>query len=208
MVSDRGIPRSKVVAALAAAALLGLGYSGPACAFVDPLSVVGRAVTTTMDVRTKGEVKADTGIAASANKRLLENKKAEWSGVTILVFAQHVVLAGSVKSGEAKKLVEEIVGKDQRIRSLKNEIVVANNKEDGGDAVKDTAIDAKVNAALTAAKGVNSVNMRWHTVNGNVVLMGIALSQAEADLTVAKAKSVNGVKSVKSHLRVIPERKK
>jgi|GEM_PF-1844931 len=177
-----------------------------ASAQFNPLSMVGRAVSTTLDMRTKTEVKNDTEIYASANKRLLEDKRAEWSGVTLLVFAQHVVIAGAVKSDEAKKIVEQVVRKDKRIRSLANDLVVIKKAGDEGSLVKDTAKDTAINAALTAAKGISSVNMRWETVNGNVVLMGVAQSQNEAKLAISKIKEVDGVKSVKSHLRIVPKK--
>lgn len=47
--------------------------------------------------------------------------------------------------------------------------------------------------------------MRWKTVNGNVVLMGVAQSKEEASLAVSKIKEVDGVKSVKTRLRVVPK---
>ena len=51
-------------------------------------------------------------------------------------------------------------------------------------------------AALAAAKGISSVNMRWKSVNGNVVLMGVAQLKDEAQLARAKIKELDGVKSV------------
>lgn len=81
----------------AGALALSLALSAQAAhAQFNPLSIVGRAVSTAMDVRTKAEVAADAEIGAGASKRLLDEKRAEWSGVTVLVFAQHVVLAGAV----------------------------------------------------------------------------------------------------------------
>ncbi len=183
-------------ALILAAALAAIPAAGNAQ--VNPFSVIGRAVTTAMDVRTKAEVAADTEIAAGASKRLLDDKRAEWAGVTVLVFAQHVVLAGAVKSAETKKVVEEVVRKDRRIRSLKNELLVG----DVGSLARDTALEAEINAGLTAAKGIASVNMRWCATGGHVVLMGIAGTKDEASLAVSKVRSVKGVKSVKSHLRV------
>ena len=177
-----------------------------ATAQLNPLTIVGRAVSTALDVRTKTEVKNDVDIAASANKRLLDDKRAEWSGVSLLVFAQHVVLAGAVKSDEAKKIVEAVVRKNERIRSVVNELVVIRKAGDEGSLVKDTAKDTAIDAALTAAKGISSVNMRWKSVNGNVVLMGVAQSKDEAQLAIAKIKELDGVKSVKSHLRVVPKK--
>jgi osmotically-inducible protein OsmY len=169
----------------------------------NPFSILGRVVTTTMDARTKAEVTADTEIGAGASKRLLDDKKAEWAGVAVLVFAQHVVLAGAVKTAEVKKRVEEIVKRDARIRSLRNELLVG----DGGSLARDTALEAEINANLTAAKGVSSVNMRWSATGGHVVLMGIAQSQQEAALAAAKVRGIKGVKSLKSHLRVVPAKK-
>lgn len=173
---------------------------------LNPLTIVGRAVSTALDVRTKTEVKNDVEIAASANKRLLDDKRAEWSGVSLLVFAQHVVLAGAVKSDEAKKTVEAVVRKDERIRSLVNDLVVIKKAGDEGSLVKDTAKDTAIDAALTTTKGISSVNMRWNSVNGNVVLMGVAQSKDEAQLAVSKIKELDGIKSVKSHLRIVPKK--
>jgi osmotically-inducible protein OsmY len=164
----------------------------------NPFSALGKVVTTTMDVRTKDEVGADTEISAGASKRLLDDKKAEWAGVTVLVFAQHVVLAGAVKSAEVKKRVEAVVKQDKRIRSLKNELLVG----DASSFARDTALEAEINADLTAARGISSVNMRWCVTGGRVVLMGVALSRLEANLAVSKVRSVKGVKTVVSHLRV------
>ena len=170
----------------------------PAQAQVNPLSILGKVVATSMDARTKAEVTADAEIGAGASKRLLDSKKAEWAGVTVLVFAQHVVIAGAVKTAEVKKLVEEIVRRDPKIRSLKNELLVG----DAASFARDTALEAEINATLTAAKGVSSVNMRWSATGGRVVLMGVAQSQQESDIAKQKIRGIKGVKSLVSHLRV------
>jgi osmotically-inducible protein OsmY len=160
-----------------------------------------------MDVRSKTEVANDTEIAAGANKRLLDDPKAEWKGATLLVFAQHVVLAGAVQSDEAKKRVAEVVRQDKQVRSLANELVVVRKEGDDGSLLKDKTLDTKIDAVLTAAQGISSVNMRWKSVNGNVVLMGVAQSGEEAKLALAKTRGLDGVKSVKSHLRIVTAKK-
>jgi len=180
-----------------------LFFAGLACAQVNPFSVLGKVVTTSMDVRTKAEVTADTDIAAGASKRLLDDKKAEWAGVAVLVFAQHVVLAGAVKTGEVKKRVEELVKRDARIRSLKNELLVGG----AGSLARDTALEAEINADLTAAKGVASVNMRWSATGGRVVLMGVAQSQQDEVLAQQKIRAIKGVKTLVPHLRIVAAQK-
>jgi len=158
-------------ALLVIGALVLAAGAGRTPAQFNPLSLAGKVVSTAMDARSKSEVAADTEIAAGANSRLLDDKKAAWKGVTLLVFAQHVVLAGAVQSDDAKKRVADVVRQDKRIRSLANELVVIRKEGDDGSLLKDKTIDTKIDAVLTAAKGVSSVNMRWKTVNGNVVLM-------------------------------------
>lgn len=170
---------------------------------VNPLSALGRVVSTSMDARTREEVAADTEIAAAASKQLLEDKSAEWAGVTVLVFQRHVVLAGAVKTGEVKQRVEAVVRKDRRIRSLVNELMVGNV----GSLARDTALEAQINAALTAASGVSSVNMRWSATGGHVILMGVAQSAREASSAQSTVRGVGGVKSLKSHLRVVARKK-
>jgi osmotically-inducible protein OsmY len=160
-----------------------------------------------MDARTKAEVTADAEISAGASKRLLDDRKSEWAGVTVMVFAQHVVIAGAVKSGEVKKRVEEMVKLDSRIRSLKNELLVGDLGSSAGRTARDLALEAEINAGLTAASGVSSVNMRWCATGGNVVLMGVAQSQPEANVAVQKIRGIKGVKGVKSQLRVVAAKK-
>lgn len=185
--------------------LLVLGAAVPvfADAQLNPFTILGKAVSTAMDVRTKGEVATDAEIGARASKRLLDDKRAEWSGVTVLVFQQHVVLAGAVKTGEVKKRVEEVVRSDKRVRSLRNELLTG----DAGNLARDTALEAEINAALTAVSGVSSVNMRWCATGGQVVLMGVARSGEEAALAQSKVRGIRGIRSLKSHLRIVPGKK-
>jgi len=175
----------------------------PAWGQVNPFTALGKVVTATMDARSRAEVTVDGEIYAGASRRLLEDKKSEWAGVTVMVFAQHVVLAGAVKSGEVKKRVEEIVKRDARIRSLRNELLVG----DVASLARDTALEAEINATLTAAQGVSSVNMRWCATGGQVVLMGVAQSQQEADIATQRIRGIKGVKGLKSHLRMVPAKK-
>jgi osmotically-inducible protein OsmY len=198
---SRALSRGFIGGLLLSGLLLPL-LGGNALAQINPFSALGRVVTTTMDVRSKDEVKADTEISAGASKRLLDDKGSEWAGVTVLVFARQVVLAGAVKNDTVKKRVEEVVRRDKNIRGLKNELLTG----DVGQLVKDTAREAEINASLTAAKGISSVNMRWSSTGGRVVLMGVAQSQKEADSAVQKIRAIGGVKNVKSHL-IVREKK-
>lgn len=168
----------------------------------DPItSIAGSLISTAMDVRSSSEVKNDVEIDAAITKRLLENKGDDLKGVSVLVFAQHAVLAGVVKNQDAKRKAAELAGNDKRIRSLRNEIFV-DTIESGGSMASNLFLEKKIGATLTAAQGVHSVNMRWKAVGGRIVLMGVAKSKAEVNLAVSKIKTLDGVKSVNSCLRM------
>lgn len=181
--------------------LLLLCFAQPLLAFDPITTLAGSVISTAMDVRTKSEVKNDVEIDATITKRLLDNKGDELKGVSVLVFAQHVVLAGLVKSADAKRKAAVLMGKDDRIRSLQNEIIVSTT-ESGGSMASNLFLEKKIGATLTATKGVSSVNMRWKAVGGRIILMGVAKTRAEADLAVSRIKALDGVKSVKSRLRI------
>ena len=177
------------------------------CAFIDPFVLAAKGVSISIDARTKEDVENDVAIETSCHADLLRDDKTEWVGVKPLVFARHVVLAGTVKTEAARVRAEKLLREDRRIQRLVNALKVIHKPGDEGSFLEDTATDFKINAVLTATRGVGSINMRWKTTNGHVVLMGIAQSWPEFRVTVAKVKALDGVKSVKIYLRVVPPRK-
>ncbi|MDK9724574.1 MAG: BON domain-containing protein [Sterolibacteriaceae bacterium MAG5] len=177
----------------------GLAVAAQAAAFDPITSAISKGVATALDVRSKDDVKADVEIDASITKKLLDQKGDDFKDVSLLVFARHGVLVGYAKSEEVRRRAEELAKADKRLRSLKNDILVG---AAAGGTAGNLLLDKKIDLALTAAKGVSSVNMRWKVHGGQVFLMGVAASKAEADLAVKKIKGLDGVKNVRSSLRV------
>lgn len=176
-----------------------LAFAAKVFAF-DPISgAVSKGIATAMDVRSKAEVKADLAIEAAVSNRLGKQKGDELKDVSLLVFARHGVLVGFARSEEAKRKAGELAQGEKRLRSLGNDIVVG---AASGGMVGNALLDKKIDLKLTATKGVGSVNMRWRVYGGDVFLMGVAHSKAEADLAVRTIKGLDGVKAVHSSLRV------
>ena len=73
---------------------------------------------------------------------------------------------------------------------------------EGGGAVSDAAITAKVKAAFIGDKDVSAMHIKVKTEKGVVHLSGNAGSQHEADKAVSVANGVKGVNSVSSEIRV------
>jgi osmotically-inducible protein OsmY len=69
-------------------------------------------------------------------------------------------------------------------------------------AASDTAITTKVKAGLVKEPGLESLGIHVETEKGIVMLSGFVESKAEADRAVKVAKSVEGVTTVKSAIKV------
>ena len=80
---------------------------------------------------------------------------------------------------------------------------------DSDQPVDDTWITTKVKADLLASKGVSGTDVSVETKDGVVWLSGTTATKAEKDRTVAKAKAIEGVKSVNAtKLKVVAATKK
>lgn len=177
----------------------GLVVAAQAAAFDPITSAISKGVATAMDVRSKDDVKVDVEIDASITKKLAGHKGDDFKDVTLLVFARHGVLVGYARSEDIRRKAEELAKADKRFRSLKNDIVVGSA---AGGTAGNLVLDKKIDLTLTATKGVSSVNMRWKVYGGEVFLMGVAASKGEAELAVKKIKGLDGVKTVRSSLRI------
>jgi len=74
--------------------------------------------------------------------------------------------------------------------------------ETTGQVLEDSAVTAKVKAALHAEKNVKSRDIDVETFQGKVVIKGAVPDRAQADLAAKVAASVEGVKAVDNRLTV------
>ncbi len=179
--------------------LLGIGCAFQALAFDPVTGVISKGISTALDVRSKSDVKADVEIDASLTKRLLDQKGEDFKNVSLLVFARHGVLVGFVRGADTRRKAEELARGDKRLKSLRNEIQIG---KPGGGLAGDALLDKKIDLKLTATRGVSSVNMRWKAYGSEVFLTGVAQSAAESALAVKTIKGTDGVRVVRSSLRV------
>jgi len=75
-------------------------------------------------------------------------------------------------------------------------------KEGTGEYIDDTAITAKVKAAVLNEPTLKSAEINVETFKGVVQLSGFVKTRAEIDKAGAVARDVSGVKSVKNDIRL------
>lgn len=74
--------------------------------------------------------------------------------------------------------------------------------EKAGDYMSDAAITARVKTALAEADQVSAMDINVETINGNVVLSGVVMSDAERDLAEQLAEAIDGVESISNDIEV------
>jgi hyperosmotically inducible periplasmic protein len=78
-------------------------------------------------------------------------------------------------------------------------------KESAGEYTSDTAITARVKAALLGDPGLKSLEVSVTTYRAEVLLSGYVNSEAQIQKAVAVTRGVSGVQSVKNDLHLKPQ---
>ncbi len=79
---------------------------------------------------------------------------------------------------------------------------VGTDERSVGTQIDDGTITSKINAKLIAEPGIRSLNIDVDTLDGNVTLSGYAKSEQQIQRIIAISRSVSGVKSVISNLKL------
>ena len=75
-------------------------------------------------------------------------------------------------------------------------------RQSTGEVIDDSALTARVKAALINEPGVKSTAINVETFRGTVSLSGFVDSEEQAQMAVVAAQKVGGVRSVKNDMRV------
>jgi osmotically-inducible protein OsmY len=132
------------------------------------------------------------------------------SGTTVYVNEGVVTLQGVASSQAAKELTTEYAQDIDNVKSVKNEMTVAQTPAAGkmpvepsiGDKIDDASITAQVKAALLSHRSTGAVRTTVSTTDGVVTVGGIAKNDAERSLVTKLASDINGVVSVVNNMTI------
>ncbi|HKN02999.1 MAG TPA: molecular chaperone OsmY [Buttiauxella sp.] len=111
------------------------------------------------------------------------------------------VVLGSVLASGSVLAEDTMLNKTESAANTAGEKIDSSVK-DVGNFMDDSAITAKVKAALVDHKDIKSTDISVKTDNKIVTLSGFVESQSQAELAVTAAKGVEGVSSVSDKLHV------
>lgn len=156
--------------------------------------------TATVDERDMSTICNDTKIKGSIVKKFFDDDKINSLDISTGCYEGDVYLVGEYETVDQKdraiKLAESVEG----VKSVTTYLIPKKN-DDLCDTTDNLEIAGKVKANLVGDKEIWSTNIHIKSIQCHVVLYGLVGTEKEINKAIAHAKSVEGVRSVKSFLK-------
>jgi hyperosmotically inducible protein len=157
---------------------------------------------TAVDERSIGTIASDTKIKTVILKRFIDDETIKTLDIFAASYDGNVYLVGEYETLRQKNQAVEIAKGVEGVKNVTTYMLL--KKKDGPCGTKvNLKLTAKTMGKLIKDKSIWSTNVDVKTVQCNVVLVGLVGSKEEIKKAVAHAKSVEGIKSVKSFLQAI-----
>ena len=155
---------------------------------------------TAVDERSVSTIASDTRIKAEILEGFVKDDTIKTLDISAACFDGHVYLAGEYETEKQKNRAIEVAKKTDGVKDVTT-YLLRKKKDDSCGIDDNVAITAKVKGNLIKDKDIWSTNVEVKSIQCNVVLLGIVGSKEEIQKAILHAKSVEGVRSVKSFLR-------
>ncbi len=166
------------------------------------VSGCGTIYSAVVDERNVSTIAGDTKIKGSIVKKFYDDEHIKSLDISTGCYRGHVYLVGEYDKEIQKERAIKIA---QSVEGVKNVTIYLLPKKKGDLCGTDEnlGITAKVKLKLVKDKDIWSTNIDIKSVQCNVVLYGLVGSKKEIEKAIAHAKSVEGVRSVKSFLKSV-----
>ena len=142
---------------------------------------------------------SDTSISLKIRDKFVQTDIDLVEGISIQVNDGNVLLVGRIENQELKVKASKLAWEVRGVRSVINEIEVA-ERVSLKDRAKDAAASANLRRLLITDLNINSLNYSIEVVNGIVYLTGIAKDEPELNMVIAHARNLSYVKQVENYV--------
>lgn len=170
-------------------------------AFIVPATGCGTIYKAARDQRSLEVQASDKSIEAAIIKRLADDDTVKVLSVSTFCFTGHVYLVGEYETTAQRDAAKRIAAGVEGVRSVTTYML--KQKEDPECGTKENvSLGLSVRKDLIADGDMNSTNVEVKSVQCGIVLLGIVETSADASRAVSIARAVEGVRYVKSYLRI------
>ena len=158
-------------------------------------SQFGAGVNITFDPRTIGMQIDDTIMQKNLSARLALADKKYFISIQTEVLDGRIFLSGKVDEPEEKIKITKMAWETNGVRSVKNAITIK-GQSNFKSAAKDILITSQLRTALIFNKNTKARNYTLETVNKNIYIFGIAMSEEEKKEVINEANKIYDVDEV------------
>ncbi len=160
----------------------------------------GTIYSTAVDERDMSTITSDTKIKGAIVKKFYDDDKIKSLDISTGCYRGHVYLVGEYDTVDQKNRAINIA---KSVEGVKNVTTYLLPKKKGDPCGTDENLEivGKVKAKLVGDKEIWSTNIDIKSIQCRVVLYGLVGSKKEINKAIAHAKSVEGVRGVKSFLK-------
>jgi len=159
------------------------------------ISRFGAGVDITFDPRTIGMQIDDTIMQKNLTARLALTDKKYFLSVQSEVRDGNIFLSGKVDNPEEKIKITKMAWETNGVRSVKNAITIKGQSNFKSTA-KDILITSQLRSALILNKKTKARNYTLETINKNIYIFGIAMTNEEKKEVINEANKIYDVKNV------------
>jgi osmotically-inducible protein OsmY len=170
-------------------------------------AAAGAGATVGIAAAQEGGVKGavtDLRIKAMISDKWFQYDLKTFTKLSLTVDQGRVLITGVVQNPDSRLEAVRLAWQVEGVTQVINEIKVADSRGIAGVA-QDEWITARLRAALTFNRDIDSINYSIDTVQGTVYLMGVAQNQAELDRVIGVARTIPGVEQVVSYVKMAGE---
>tara|TARA_B100001121_G_C18462723_1_gene514076 strand:+ start:160 stop:738 length:579 start_codon:yes stop_codon:yes gene_type:complete len=155
----------------------------------------GAGVDITFDPRTIGMQIDDTIMQKNLSARLALKDKRYFLSIQSEVRDGNIFLSGKVDEPEEKIKITKMAWETKGVRSVKNAITIKGQGNFKATA-KDILITSQLRTALIFNKKTKARNYTLETINKNIYIFGIAMSQDEKKEVINEANKIYDVEKI------------
>lgn len=159
------------------------------------------ACSSTPRHQSAGERLDDAGVTASVKARIVADPALSVAEINVKTFKGVTQLSGFVLDNESRERAVELARATPGVMEVRNEMRLKGSADSSaGSYLDDTAITAKVKAALLARSPRSFVEVKVETYHGVTQLSGFVTDAEQRRDAVEIARTVSGVRSVKDDM--------
>ena len=154
-----------------------------------------------VDERSLGKQYDDEKITTDIRKKFMDDEKIKYFDISTYVYNGHVYLVGEYETADQKSQAVKLAQQVEGVKSV-TDYFLPKKKDDTCGTTDNLKLSTKVTADLIGDKDISSTQIEVKALQCNIVLLGLVGSADEINKAIAHAKSVEGVRSVKSFLKI------